>query len=288
MSHSETYDIEPYALLRIALAAFEKTPQELSSDELAQIAVQARNEQDLECRVLSSPEAAGVIVSDQELENAVKAISDRFEDEESFLNELKKNGLTPDLLASALSRQCKVENILESVASRANKISEVEIGVYYHMHPEKFVIPERRTVRHILITINDDYAENTRENALLRIQDIGEKLRRKPYKFSELAMQHSECPTALQGGELGAYPKGHLYPEIDAVLFHMKTEQLSDVIETEAGFHLILCEKIQYGETMSLKKATPKILQLMEGRSRLACQRSWLASLPKVTKIDSK
>jgi hypothetical protein len=52
------------------------------------------------------------------------------------------------------------------------------------------------------------------------------------------------------------------------------------VVETEIGFHLIQCQKIIHAETLSLKKATPKIKQLMQERYRRNCQRSWLASLP--------
>ncbi len=275
-------NIEPYYLLRAALALFEKTPQELTPEERVRVNAQARNELELEYRVLNAPEAAGVIVTEQELSNAVKAISDRFETQESYLDELSRNDLDPQALQSALLRQCKVESVLERVAAQAASISDVEVGVFYHMHPEKFRSPELRAVRHILITVNDDYPENTRENAWQRIHAIASKLKRKPYKFADLAMQHSECPSALKGGELGMFPRGKLYPEIDQALFQLKVGQISEVVETEAGLHIVLCEKIHYGESISLKKATPKILDLMQERARRICQRAWLASLPSV------
>ena len=284
MTDSNSYAaVDSYSLLRTALAAFKKTPNELSDEQRAALAIQARNEHDLELRVLTSPEAASVIVTEEMLDDAVNEIRSRFDDEDSFIATLEQNNLDLKSLKHALLRQCKVENVLEIVGSHSAHISDVEVGIFYHMHPEKFHSPEQRNVSHILITINDDYAENSRDKALERINEIALKLQKTPYKFAEQAMQHSECPSALQGGELGAFPKGKLYPEIDEVLFSMKKGEISDVVETEVGFHLVICNKIMHAESISLKKAKPQILKLMQDRAKRNCQRSWLASLPAKT-----
>ncbi len=281
MNHSATViDVEPYSLLRAALAMFQKTPAELDDLQQTEATAQALKEYEIESRVLKSPEAAAVIVTEQSLAKAVQEIRDRFADEESFDDELERNGLDRQSLQSALLRQCKVENVLEKVAARASTVSEVEVGIYYHLHPEKFNRPEQREARHILITINDDFPENTRANAWNRINEIAARLKQKPHKFAELALKYSECPTALQGGELGTFSRGTLFPEIDQALFGMKEGQISGIIETEAGFHIVQCGKILSAETISLKKAQPKIRQLMQERARRTCQRAWLASLP--------
>ncbi len=180
-------------------------------------------------------------------------------------------------------RECKVNAVLERVAAHAPAINDVEIELYYHSHPEKFYCPEQRTARHILISINPDFPENTRENSLKRIEEIAEKLKRKSKKFSDLALKNSECPTALNGGELGSLVAGKIHPELDAALFALKEKEISGVVETEVGFHLIQCLKISHAETMSLKTATPKIRAVMQERQRQIYQKEWLASLPKVS-----
>lgn len=270
---------ESYYLLRAALALFQTPPAALPPEQLAKASAQARKECELEERVLQSPEAAGVPVTERQINDAVQQIRGRFDGEQGFIGELERNNLDLQALRSALMRQCKVENVLESIASKANPVSDVEIDIYYHMHPEKFRRPEQRSARHILITINEEFPENTRENALRRITEIAEKLKRKPHKFAELAMKHSECPTALQGGELGTFIRGQLFPEIDEALFKLKEDQISDIVETEVGFHIVQCVKIDPAESLSLKKARPKIRQLMQERSRRNCQRAWLANL---------
>ncbi|WP_031432585.1 nitrogen fixation protein NifM [Methylomarinum vadi] len=281
MNHCATViEIDPYSLLRASLALFQKTPSELDERQLTQARDQALKEHAIENRVLRSPEAAAVIVSERTLAKAVQEIRERFPDEQSFVAALEHNGLDKHSLQSAMLRQCKVENVLEKVAARASTVSEVEIGIYYHLHPEKFHRPEQRGAKHILITINEEFPENSRANAWQRICDIAARLKQKPHKFADLALKYSECPTALQGGELGTFGRGQLFPQIEAVLFGMKEKQISDVIETEAGFHIVQCGKIHGAETISLKKAQSKIRQLMQERARRTCQRTWLASLP--------
>ena len=272
---------DAYTLLRTALALYKKTPGELQADELKQAELQAGNEFKIENRILNAPEAGAVIISDAEVQAAYQEIRGRYDDDESFYSELEKNHLDQDSLRAALFRQCRVNVVMELVASRAPEVSEAEIGLYYHLHAEQFNRPELREACHIFISINPDYPENTRLAALARMQDISAKLHKKPYKFADLALKHSECPTALQGGVLGTVPRGKLYPELDAVLFNLKVGEVSEIVESEIGFHLVLCKQIQKAETLSLQKATPKIRQLMNERSRQTCQRAWLAGLPK-------
>jgi peptidylprolyl isomerase/peptidyl-prolyl cis-trans isomerase C len=271
--------VDPYTLLRAALALFKKKPDELQAAELRQAEIQAVNEFTIETRILKAPEAGAVIISDRELQAAYQEIRDRYQDDESFISDLEKNHLNKTILEAAICRQCRVNVVLELIASRSHDINEVDIGIYYHLHKEQFNRPELREACHIYMSINPDYPENTREAAFLRMQEVREKLQKKPYKFAELALQHSECLTALQGGVLGWVPRGKLYPEIDAVLFSIKVGEVSKIVESEIGFHLVLCKQIQKAETLSLQKATPKIHQIMSDRSRRTCQRAWLASL---------
>jgi len=272
---------EAYNVLRAALALFKKAPSELADAELTQAQRQAANEYKIETMVLNSKEASAVVITDKEVLRAYREIRDRYDDEAVFLSELYKNHLDEDALRAALYRQCKVNTVLDLIGSRAPDASEIEVGIYYHLHPEQFHKPELREAWHIYISINPEYPENTRDMARARIEELRAKLQKKPHKFADLAMKHSECPTALQGGVLGRVPRGKLYPELDAVLFKLKAGEISDVVESEIGFHLVLCKEIQKPETLSLQKATPKIRQLMKERSRRTCQRAWLAGLSK-------
>jgi peptidylprolyl isomerase/peptidyl-prolyl cis-trans isomerase C len=277
---------EPYILLRAALNLFKKDPTQLGETELQQAKKQARHELQIEDRVLNAPEATGVIISEAEIEHAYHEIRGRYDDESRFLAELSQNSLDEVSLRTALYRQCKVNAVLDKVGSRVPPIDEVEIGLYYHLHPDKFSLPERRAVSHIYISINPDYPENTQRVASQRAHELREKLLKKSHKFAELALKHSECPTALQGGDLGTVTRGILYAELDAVLFTLKPGEISTVIESEIGLHILLCKQIHPPETVGLAKATPQIRELMQERARQDYIRTWLIHLLKGNSND--
>ncbi len=95
----------------------------------------------------------------------MQEIRGRYPNEEEFADDLARNGLDETSFAAALERELKVEAILEKVGTRAESVSDMDVELYYQYHPEQFRRPETRLARHILITINDSIAENTREAA---------------------------------------------------------------------------------------------------------------------------
>jgi peptidyl-prolyl cis-trans isomerase C len=271
----------PFIRLRAALELFGKPPFELEPEQLRKAHQQAEREYAIETRILNSREAAGVLVTEEEVERALGEIRTRYQDQAAFEQALAANDLDEPTLRRALARQCKVDTILDRVVAGVDglDIDEAEIGIYYHSHFDKFQQPERREAFHILISINDDFPENTRPRALERIRKLAERLAQKPKLFEELAQRHSECPTAMRGGRIGLVRRGQLFPPVDAALFGLKAGQLSDVVESEMGFHLVLCKSIRPPETISLQKATPHIRKALQERMRENRRREWIASL---------
>ena len=270
----------PYNRLRTALALFGKPLAELEPEEIQRVYTQADREYQIEQLILEAPEAVGVMVSEVELTKALAEIRGKYPNEEAFSASLEASELDENLLSQALARQCKVNTVLDKVdAASLVEISDVDIGIYYHANFDKFQQPERRDAYHILISINEDFPENARPKAMERILGLAEKLERKPWQFEELAQRHSECPTAMRGGRIGLVRRGQLYPELDAALFSLGPGQLSKVVESEIGFHVVFCKTIEPPHTLSLKKATPHIRKLLAERLRESMRRQWIAGL---------
>ena len=268
-----------YLLLRTSLAKYEKSPNQLSAAELTALKQQIAKEYEIQNLILSSTEARDIYIPESVVETSVKEVKSRYTDDEEFLNDIEANGMSERGFRAALARELKVEAVLDRVSSNAVSISDMDIMIYYHMHYDRFKLPETRTARHILITINPDYEENQRHNALQRLGKIRDRLVKKTKRFGEQALKHSECPTAMNNGLLGRVRKGELYPELDAALFSMKEGTISEVIESELGFHILFCEEIHSAATATLKEARPKIQKLLEDRARRMCQKAWLNQL---------
>lgn len=270
-----------YALLRAASELFGKQPSALAPEEWHRAEQQARREFAIEQRILESPEAARVVVPEVAVERAFQEVRSRYADGDAFVADLAGNGLDEPRLRSALARQCRVESVLDLVGSRAPTVNEIDIAIYYHSNPERFRQSERREAYHILLSINPEFRDNTREEAERRIRAIAARLCQKPNEFERLATRHSECPTALQGGRLGLVPRGTLYQALDEVLFALKPGRISDIVESPMGFHILWCKHIEPVRTLSLQEAAGQIRRLLEERHRRICQRAWIAALPR-------
>lgn len=268
-----------YLVLKTATSLFGKGTAALSSAELEKVEQLAARQLDLEAKVLASPEARDVVVPEATLQAALAEVRNRYTDDDAFQNDLAGNGLGVGQYAEALARELKVEAILEKVASRSAKVSDVDVDLYYQFHADEFMRPEIRRARHILVTINDDLAGNERPAARQRIDEIATRLAKDPKRFEEQALKHSECPTAMNGGLLGDVVRGKLYPELEAALFALAEMGISAVIESEIGFHILRCDEVRPAGPVPLAQVQDKVRAMLETRRRRICQNAWLKSL---------
>jgi peptidyl-prolyl cis-trans isomerase C len=269
----------PYLALKHAHALFSKAPEALNQDERQKLSVVVTRQREIERRILASPQAAHAIVNPEAIERSLAEIAGRFTSEAEYVLDLARHGLTQEGMRAEIERDLRVEGVLEFISARVPPVSNLECEIFYHQHIERFRTPERRSLRHILITINADLAENQRDAALARCEEIHAQLLRAPDRFAELALRHSECPTAMQGGLLGQLPRGQLFPSLEAEAFQMRPASLSAPVESPLGFHLLRCDNIQPAGTVPLANVRDKIREQMLKTRRLNKQRAWVKGL---------
>ncbi len=268
-----------YLTLKAAQKLYSKSPAALQPEEFERVQNMARHQHKLEALVLLAPEARDAMVPPSTLEIALQEIRGRYQSEDEFAGDLTRNGLDEKTFRIALERELKVEAIMEKIGSQAAKITDMDVELYYQYHTDQFRRPETRSARHILITINEMIFENTRPEANKRISAIAKRLAKEPQRFEEQALKHSECPTALDGGKLGDIPPGKLFTELDKTLFSMKAGEVSGVLESELGFHILCCDAVTEASVLNLDQAKPHIRKLMEQKRKRVSQQAWLKQL---------
>lgn len=269
-----------YHQLRHALRLFGKNLAQLQPDEYQRVQDQAVRSFELESRVLAAAEAEGVLIPAQQLDASMAQLVSRYDSQEAFHEDLAMNGLEEAGLRLALQRELRFDAVMQRVAADCPGVSDIDVGLFYEMHRERFEAPEMRVARHILITVNAEYAENTRCAASARMEQVVDKLAGRVNRFPDFARRYSECPTAMQGGALGDVKPGQLYAELDAMLFSLQAGEISPIVESEMGFHLLLCEKIKPGKRIPLSRAAARIRALLQQRHQRNCQQAWLDALP--------
>lgn len=268
-----------YLVLKLAGELYRKLPAALSLEERQRVEAVAGRQQEIEARVLATAEAAAVVLPPSALAQSLAEVRGRYPGEEEFLADLEGNGLTVAELQEAIRQDLVVEAVLEGVASRTPAVSGQEVEIFYLMHRDRFQRPERRTLRHILITINEDSPSSCRAAALEKIEAIRERLLKTPDRFQEQALKHSECPTALNGGLLGDLPRGELFPELEPAAFALAAGEISQVLESPVGFHLLYCDAISPQSLVPLEDVSAKLHTHLEDSRRKKAQKAWIARL---------
>ena len=274
-------EVDSYLRLKLSQELYRKPPSMLEPVERQRVDSVAARQRSIEQRILSSAEAAQVVLPASSLSQALAEVRGRYGSDEEFLADIESSGLDHEGLMSAIERDLKVDAILDGVASRIADVSETDIEIFYLMHRDKFCRPENRTLRHVLVTINESLKGNDRASARRKIDNVRARLLKSPERFAELAMRYSECTTAMNGGLLGVVEKGQLFPELEKAAFALNVDELSRVVESPVGFHVIHCVAVESASEQPLAAVREKIrTHLIESRRR-AAQKEWIATLCK-------
>ena len=268
-----------YLVLKLSQALFQKAPGLLAPKERQRVEQVASRQLEIEQRILATLEAAQIHVPEASLNAAVAEIRGRYATRAEYLADLDNAGLDESTLRVAIARDLRFEAVLERVASRETKVSDLDAEIFYFIHREKFRRLENRTLRHILVTINDDLPGSDRVSAWRHIEALQTQLKNTPDRFADLALKHSECPTAMQGGLLGTLRRGQLYPELEPVAFALRLGELSEIVESPMGFHLLYCVAIEDESFVPFSVVREKIRAHLSARRQKAAQRQWIASL---------
>ncbi|MDA7746864.1 nitrogen fixation protein NifM [Psychromonas sp.] len=268
-----------YQLIKLAWSQYQSAPESLDATLLSQLEQQAKVAQKIMTEVLSSEEAKAEEVKQQEVLFLFEELQQQFENKESFKLSLESQNLTEESLQKAIYHDLICEKTLATQSQNYPKVTEEEALTYYEQNKARFSQPERRKVSHLLITINDEFETNERKKALAKIEKLQNRLKHHIGDFANLALQHSECPTSLNKGLIGEVTQGQLYPELDRVLFNMKTGRVSSVVETEIGFHLLLCHAITEAGEMTKADALKEITAQLNAHRQKKVERKWVRGL---------
>lgn len=168
---------------------------------------------------------------------------------------LKQNGISKETFERDVGEQVKIEKLLKV----ANP-TDAEIKAYYDANKSMYYeLPETVSARHILITVDaaDDAAKKNAKKK--KAEDLRKQLV-KGADFAKLAEENSDCPSKAKGGKLDDFSRGRMVPAFEEAAFSLKANEISGVVETEFGYHII--------QTLALNP--PRTLPLEEVKGQIA------------------
>ena len=139
-------------------------------------------------------------------------------------------------------------------------LPEQDVKAYYEQNQQRLAGQEQRRASHILITASKDAPAAERDKAKAQAQALLEQVRKAPKTFAEVARKQSQDPgSATKGGDLDFFARGAMVKPFEDTVFGMKEGQISDLVETEFGFHIIQLTGIKLPKTPSFEAMRPQI-----------------------------
>lgn len=186
-----------------------------------------------------------LVAGDDEAARALAEQRSRYSDSASFAARLSTEGYTEAGYAEHLRRLLSARKLLDRLEA-AVVVDDAQVAAFYRRHAERFVQPEQRRLSHIALRLD---GEAQRPQARARLEALREALRGGA-DFSALARQHSDAPQAAQGGDLGFIQRGELAEPLAAAAFALSAGQLSAVVDTVDGVHLLRLEALREAQQL--------------------------------------
>ncbi len=172
--------------------------------------------------------------------------------------ELAKQGISPEVAKAKIASILAIQKWIEEKVKPSVNVSEADAEKFYNDNKERFKKPETVRASHILIrpespdpekvkTMTDEEKkksfDESKKKAEQKAQELLAQLK-KGDDFAKLATENSACPSKKEGGDLGTFGRGEMAPEFEKAAFSLKPGELSDIVETRFGYHIIkLAEK---------------------------------------------
>lgn len=143
------------------------------------------------------------------------------------------------------------------------EIDQSNIKKYYQDNISDFTTAEQRKARHILFKTSDDDPIEKQQEQSAKAEEIL-ALAKGGGDFAELAKQHSEGPSKTNGGDLGFFSRGRMVPSFEEAVFSLGEGEISDVVKTRFGYHIILLEAIKEQTVKPLEKVEAQIVKTLQ------------------------
>jgi len=158
--------------------------------------------------------------------------------------------------------QARIEYVLLDLQTlqKGQSVPEAELRRYYDENASRYTAAEERRASHILIKADKDMPAAERQKARAKADALLEQLRKSPGQFADLAKRNSDDPgSAERGGDLDYFSRGAMVKPFEDAVFVMKNGEISNVVESDFGYHIIQMTGQRGGEKKSFEQVRPEI-----------------------------
>jgi len=215
--------------------------------------------------IYQESQKSGIKVEEGAVNEQLNAVKKQFQNDDEFKNALLKMDLTETGLKSQIKKGLSIDQFISKQFADKITVSEKEAKSFYDSNPDAFKQPGQVKASHILIKVDPKADAAEKAAARKKIEEIQKKVK-KGDDFAALAKESSQCPSSASGGDLGFFGRGQMAKPFEDGAFALKPGEISDIVETQFGYHIIKSTEKKPGTTMAFEDVKEKLMQFLKQR----------------------
>ncbi len=230
-------------------------------------------------------EKAGVTCTEEEVNEVLAEISAQLPPDVTLEQQFASIGMTREQGLGRLRDNLKAKKYFDTLFVALPAPTAEEISAFYAANTPRFQEKEAVEARHVLVAVDaaaDDAAKAEKRAAA---EEVRAKLVAEGSDFAQIAGEHSDCPSKAEGGNLGKFGRGQMVGPFEEAAFALPVNQISDIVETQFGFHIIEVTARQEARTVPLEEASESISEELLGGKKNELVQKKLADLRAAAKI---
>ena len=229
--------------------------------------------------------ARNIEVADAEIEQQLAVMKQQAGNEALFKKALADRNMTEARLRSDARVQLSISKMMNAQVASAPAATDADVKVFYDKNPDKFTRGESVRASHILIRVSDKAPEEEKQKARARIDGVLKRAKAGE-DFAVLAREHSQDGSAAQGGDLNYVVKGQMVQPFDQAAFALKPNEISGVVTTEFGYHIIKVVDHKAAGAVPLDEVAENVKKFLTEQKKQETAQAFINQVKQKSKIE--
>jgi peptidyl-prolyl cis-trans isomerase C len=194
---------------------------------------------------------SGIEVTDNAVDSELAKLKEPFNNDAEFQRRLDTESYTEESFREHLRSMIAAKHYIDGIRLKAMQVSDEDLEKFYNENTRRLTLPEQVRVRHVLLSWKPLGTGDDRKALYDKMQELLDRARGGE-DFAQLATAYSNDSTRVDGGDVGMFRRGQMVPAFEQAAFALKPGEISDIVETPYGLHILKLEERQDARLLPL------------------------------------
>jgi len=205
---------------------------------------------------------SGIKSDENAINKDINSLKQQFFGETEYKNELSRRGINEEVLRARMVRNSLLQKYVDKEFTGKVNVTDKEIQDYYQKNIDLFKQLFQMRISHIFIQFDAKSSDSRKKELRGKVEKILKNLK-DDQDFADLAREYSDGPTKNNGGDLGYLRKGQLEKQFESKVLTLKKGEITDIIETEYGFHIFKVTDIKPETILAYENVKEKVKKFL-------------------------